>query len=195
MMRRKIRFLIWAGLAIPGVLMLFDLLVNAVLPMDLYHPSGELSIRLMLLALLPGPLVEFFGSNRFLRGWIALRRSFGVAAFGYAFLHLVIYMADMRTISAMLGELSIPGIWTGWIAIFAMAIPAAISFDEAMRALGRRWKRLQRLVYPAFLFAIAHWLLLSWDWAPAIIHLAPAIIAWCLRIMARRGIHIRRRAS
>ena len=116
--------------------------------MDLYHPSGEMSVRLMVLALLPGPLADVFGPNRFLRAWLAIRRNLGVAAFLYALLHLVFYVLDMRLISAMVEEMAIPAIWTGWLAFAALLVPAAISTDRAMRSLGSRWKRLQRLVYP-----------------------------------------------
>ena len=129
--------------------------------MDLYHPSGEMSVRLMILALLPGPLTDALGPNRFLRGWLAIRRNLGVAAFLYALLHLVFYVLDMQLVSAMVDELAIPGIWTGW-------------------------KQLQRLVYPAFLLALIHWLLLDWAWGPALVHLAPLLVAWTLRMFMRR---------
>jgi sulfoxide reductase heme-binding subunit YedZ len=132
-------------------------------------------------------LADVFGPNRFLRTWLAIRRNLGVAAFGYAVLHLAIYALDMQQLSAMLAELPIPGIWTGWLALLAMAIPAAISLDAAMRCLGRRWKTLQRLVYPAVLLSLVHWLLLDWAWGPALIHLAPLVIAWLLRFIMRRG--------
>ncbi len=179
------RLLLWLLLAIPAALMITDLAGGA-LAMDLYHPSGEMAVRLMILALLPGPLVDAFGPNRFLRGWIAVRRNLGVAAFLYGLLHLFFYVLDMQMVSAMIGELAIPGIWTGWAALIAMAAPAALSFDAAMRRLGSRWKRWQRLVYPAFLVALVHWLLLDWAWLPAFIHLAPVMLAWALRFTMRR---------
>lgn len=180
------RLLLWLLLAIPAALMIWQFVNGDALAMDLYHPTGETSVRLMILALLPGPLIDAFGPNRFLRGWLALRRNLGVAAFLYALLHLVFYILDMQMVSAMIAELPIPGIWTGWLALFAMLIPASISFDAALRRLGRRWKKWQRLVYPAFLLALTHWLLLDWAWLPALVHLAPVLLAWTLRLFMRR---------
>lgn len=180
------RALLWLVLAIPAALMLQRIASGEALAMDLYHPSGEMSVRLMILALLPGPLTDALGPNRFLRGWLAIRRNLGVAAFLYALLHLVFYVLDMQLLSAMVSELAIPGIWTGWLAFALLLVPAAISFDTAMRRLGRRWKQLQRLVYPAFLLALIHWLLLDWAWGPALVHLAPLLVAWTLRMAMRR---------
>ena len=186
------RALLWVALAIPAALMIQRFASGEALAMDLYHPSGEMSVRLMILALLPGPLTDALGPNRFLRGWLAIRRNLGVAAFLYALLHLVFYVLDMQLLSAMVSELAIPGIWTGWLAFALLLVPAAISFDTAMRRLGRRWKQLQRLVYPAFLLALIHWLLLDWAWGPALVHLAPLLMAWTLRMaMRRRTIVIR----
>lgn len=178
---------LWLLLALPAAGMV-RAFATGTLPMDLYHPSGEMAVRLMILALLPGPLAEFFGLNAFLRGWLRVRRNLGVAAWAYAMLHLVIYVLDVQTFAAMLDELPLPSIWTGWLALLAMLVPAAISFDAAMRALGRRWKRLQQLVYPAFLLSLAHWLLLEGEWGPALVHLAPLGLAWGLRLLAARNI-------
>ncbi len=186
------RALLWLVLAIPAALMIQRFASGEALAMDLYHPSGEMSVRLMILALLPGPLTDALGPNRFLRGWLAIRRNLGVAAFLYALLHLVFYVLDMQLLSAMVSELAIPGIWTGWLAFALLLVPAAISFNAAMRRLGRRWKQLQRLVYPAFVLALVHWLLLDWAWGPALVHLAPLLMVWTLRMaMRRRTIVIR----
>ena len=46
------RPLIWFALAVPALLMLVDFARGAVLPMDLLHPSGEMSVRLMIIAML-----------------------------------------------------------------------------------------------------------------------------------------------
>jgi len=183
---RFTRPLFWFALSLPALLMLADFARGTVLAMDLLHPSGEMSVRLLIAAMLPGPLAGFFGPNRFLRGWLAVRRNIGVAAFGYAVLHLYFYVVDIGLFSAILDELELPSIWTAWLAIVLMAIPAAISFDAAMRALGRRlWKSLQRLVYPVLVFSLAHWLLLDWHWQPAVIHLIPLILAWSLWPVSR----------
>lgn len=184
-MRGLARPVLWVLLALPGAWWLARLAGGAVPAMDLLHPTGELAVRLTVLALLPGPLAEAFGAGRLLRAWIAARRWLGVAAFGYALLHLAIYAADMGTVAAMADELELPGIWTGWVALALMIPPAAISFDAAMRSLGRRWKQVQRLVYLALAAALAHWVLLDWHWQPAVIHFAPLIVAWALRGRAR----------
>ncbi|MEH6714801.1 ferric reductase-like transmembrane domain-containing protein [Parasphingorhabdus flavimaris] len=178
--------LFWAILAIPGLAMIWQFSHNDMLAMDMLHPSGEMSIRLMILAMLAGPLSEFFGLNRFFRAWLAIRRNLGVAAFGYAILHLAFYFLDMPDVAAVLDELGIAGIWTGWLALALMIPPASISFDKAMRRLGRKWKMIQRLVYAALIISLVHWLLLDWDWWPAFIHLAPLMIAWGLRWSSAR---------
>ena len=184
---RFTRPLFWFALALPALLIIADFARGAVLAMDLLHPTGELSVRLMIAAMLAGPLAGVFGPNRFFRGWLAIRRNLGVAAFGYGLLHLVFYLVDMGMVAAIIDELALPSIWTGWLALALMAVPAAISFDGAMRTMGRyNWKTAQRLVYPCLLLALAHWLLLDWKWQPALVHLAPLIFTWLALLVIRR---------
>ncbi len=173
-------------------LLVMDELVAGALPMKLYAASGEWSMRLMTLALLPGPLAEFFGRTPLLRLWLKIRRNLGVTAFLYAALHLLIYVLDMGQLHAIFDELTLPAIWTGWLALFALLIPAAISFDAAMRALQWRWQLLQYLVYPACLLALIHCLLLGWNAASTLVYIIPISAAWALRALARSGIHLRR---
>lgn len=183
---RFTRPLFWLALALPALLMIADLARGAVLAMDLLHPSGEVSVRLMIAAMLAGPLAGIFGPNRFFRGWLAIRRNLGVAAFGYAALHLVFYAIDMSAVAAIVDELTLPPIWTGWLALALMIAPAAISFDAAMHALGRyKWKAIQRLVYAALLLSLAHWLLLDWKWQPAALHLGTLLAAWLVLLFIR----------
>ena len=185
MNRRAAKGLLWFLLAVPGLWMLWSFAQQDVLAMDMLHPSGEMAIRLMILAMLAGPLSEFFGLNRFFRVWLGIRRNLGIAAFAYAMLHLLFYIFDMRTAAAMVDEMGLPGIWTGWLALALMIPPAAISFNYAMRTLGRNWKKVQRLVYLALLVGLVHWILLDWAWQPATVHLAPLVIAWILRLLGR----------
>lgn len=194
-MTARVRALVWLVLALPAAWLGWRLASGQASAFDLYHPTGEVSLRLIILALLPGPLIEFFGPNRFLRLWVAIRRYLGIAASAYGFLHLAAYVADMGTLAAMLGEIGLPGIWTGWLGLAALAVTAAISSDRAMRRLGRRWKSIQRLVYPALALALIHWALLDRAWLPALVHLAPLGLAWSLRAAARRGYRFRRRPA
>lgn len=185
---RLARPLFWLALALPALIMLAELGRGGVLPMDLLRPSGELSVRLMIAAMLAGPIAGVFGPNPFLRAWLAIRRNLGVAAFGYGLLHLVLYVADMGTAAAIIDELPLPPIWTGWLALALMAVPAAISFDRAVRTMGwRRWKAAQRLVYLCLSVSLAHWLLLDWRWRPAALHLAPLGLAWLALFVVRQG--------
>lgn len=184
MKRANVKRLVSAALAIPGALMVYDFAAGTTLAMDLLHPSGEFAVRLMILAMLPGPLVEVLGSSRFLLAWLMIRRNLGVAGFGYALLHLLFYAADM-TPAGMIDEIGLPGIWTGWLALALMIPPAAVSFDAAVRKLGTTWRLIQRLVYAAFILSLLHWLLLDWEWLPAAVHLLPLFIAWSLRLRRR----------
>lgn len=187
-----VRGAIWLLLAVPAALMIAAL-ARGELAMDLLHPTGEMSIRLMVLAMLPGPLIAFFGPRRFLRGWLALRRNLGVAAFGYAALHLVFYAIDIGAFAPMIDELALPAIWTGWLGFALMLAAASISNDAMMARLGaRRWKRVQQGAYAAMALSIAHWVLLDWHWTPALVHLAPLMLAWSLRLVARSHRHSRK---
>ncbi len=185
------RFILWLLLAGPAALMSYHAITGKALLMDLLHPTGELSIRLMLLAMLVGPLIDIFGAKRILRGWLAFRRNLGVAAFGYAALHLVFYAIDMGALAPIAQEAFLPSILAGWFAFAFMTAAASISFDRAMVAMGRRrWKWVQRGVYAAFILTVLHWGLLDRNFTPALIHLAPLALVW-----AGRGIVQNRRRN
>lgn len=190
--RARLTWLVSLALALPGALMIADLAQGATWAMDLLHPSGEMAVRLVILAMLAGPVTEIFGANRVTRAWLSIRRQLGLAAFGYALLHLAFYALDMTPLG-MLGELTLPGIWTGWLALALLAPPAAVSFDRAVRRLGRRWRTIQRLVYAALALAMVHWLLLAWSPVSALVHIAPLILAWSARAWRRHQIKALRR--
>lgn len=186
-MTARVRYVVWAVLAIPALVMVVRWATGAALPMDLLHPSGEWSVRLMVAAMLAGPLAGVLRGNRFVQRWLQARRALGVAAFGYAVLHVVFYAVDMGALAEMIDELSLPPIWTGWVALVLMAIPAALSRNAAVRALGpSRWKAWQRLVYPTFIIALAHWWLLDWEWLPVALHALSLAAAWIALIALRR---------
>ena len=129
---------LWAVLAVPATLMLVRYAtVPGIWPGDLLRPSGEWSARLIIVALMLTPLGILFPGAAAVRWLIRHRRAFGVAAFGYALLHLIFYVLDMETVAAMVAEIGAPGIWTGWLALLFLLPPALTSSDAAMRALRR----------------------------------------------------------
>jgi methionine sulfoxide reductase heme-binding subunit len=170
-----------AVLAIPAALMLVGLSRGAVPPVDLLHPTGETSARLMIIAMMIAPLIALVGPRGWLRWLLARRRALGVAAFAYALLHLVLYMVDMGVLADMLAEFTAPGIWTGWAA-FVLMIPLALtSNDASMRALKSGWKRLQRLAYPAALLTLLHWIFVHNNLVAALVHFVPLMLLLFLR--------------
>lgn len=185
----------WLLLAIPGMLMLADWLAGRTDTMDMLHPTGEMGARLMIAAMLIGPLAGLLGS----RGWLAWllrrRRALGVAAFCYALAHLVFYVVDMGHVDDMLAEIGAPGIWTGWLALALMLPLACTSNNGAMRALGAGWKRLQRLAYPAALLTLLHWWWVHNGLWGAMLHFAPLILVWAALLARRQTLFLSPRLS
>ena len=177
---------LWSLLAIPAALMLRQLLVNPdILPGDLLHSSGEWSARFIILALAVTPLSLIFRGQLWIRWLLRHRRALGVAAFGYALLHLILYLLDMETVRNVLAEIGALGIWTGWVA-FLLFLPLALtSNDTSMRVLKGRWKQLQRLAYPAAILMLVHWMFVHDNVSAAVLNFAPLAALQLWRILSR----------
>lgn len=175
------RFSLWILLALPAVAMLSGYARGAADAMDLLHPSGEISARLMIIAIAISPLISILGPRKWLQWMAVRRRALGVAAFAYALLHLVFYVIDMGNVADMIAEVLAPGIWTGWAAFILMMVPALLSNDASMRALKAQWKRLQRLVYPAAILTLLHWIWVHNNLGPALVHFIPLALIVALR--------------
>jgi methionine sulfoxide reductase heme-binding subunit len=177
--------LFWALLAVPAVPMLAGSWTGRIDAMDMLHPTGETSARMMIAAMLIGPLAGLVGPRPWLSWLLARRRAIGVAAFVYAALHLVYYIIDMGSIAAMLDELPIASIWTGWAALALLLLMALTSNQAAMRALKRAWKGVQRLAYPAALLTLLHWWWVHDGAGAAVAHFAPLLLVWGLLVIKR----------
>ena len=173
------RLTVWLLLSLPA----FGILLSGAPVAERLHPTGEWSARLLILALAVTPLTLVANGAAWTRWLAARRRYIGVAAFGYAALHLVYYLVDMGALEAVLAEVPIASIWTAWAAFFAMLVMAAISNDASMRWLRAGWKRLQRLAYPAALLTLAHWLLVHDGVTEALLHFAPLALLELYRII------------
>lgn len=163
----------WLLLAIPALFMLLRFYSGDVLAMDMLHPTGEWSARLMIIAMMLSPLVSLLGPKPWLGWLVQRRRALGVAAFAYAVLHLIFYVIDMGNLDDMLAEFWALGIWTGWAAMLLFVPLAMTSNDASMRRLKAGWKRLQRLVYPAAVLVLVHWIFIHNNLGPALVHSIP----------------------
>lgn len=185
-MSRFSPYSLWVVLALPALSMAYTLATatDARIYHNLVHPSGEFSARILIITMLASPLALL------LRGWRGPqwlkknRRYFGVAAFGYALLHVIFYLIDKNAMDRVIAELPRFYIWTGWVA-FAIFIPlAATSMDFFVRKMGRSWKTLQRTTYAAAVLTLLHWASLH-DWgssAPALVHFGPLIALEAYRV-------------
>ena len=153
----------------------------------LLHPTGEFAARFMIIAMAITPLRMMFSKARWPVWLMRRRRYFGVAAFGYAVLHTLLYIVDMQTLKAMLDEFFALGIWTGWAA-FAIFLPLGLtSNDASQRVLLSWWQPLQRWVYGAALFTLVHWIFVHNNFGPALVHFVPLALLQAYRVWKLTG--------
>ena len=186
MLSRLNPYWLWLVLAIPALMMTNGLVTSddPSIAHELLHPSGEFSARFMIIAMLATPLMLLLKGWRGPRWLKKNRRYFGVAAFGYAALHTLLYLVDVATIDRVLSDLPKLYIWTGWLA-FVIFIPLAVtSMDYFVKRMGPAWKSLQRWTYAAAVLTLVHWAALH-DWGglgPALVHFLPLALLECYRI-------------
>ncbi len=173
----------WAVLALPAAFILYRWFAEAPLPDELVAPTGEWSARLIIVALMLTPLRMLLPRLAALAWLAARRRALGVAAFLYASLHLAFYLGEMETLGNVLAELWALGIWTGWATLLLMLPLALSSNDAAVRALRAGWRRLHRLVYPAALLILVHWIVVHNEPGEAIAQFAPLALLEAYRLV------------
>lgn len=176
----------WILLSLPAILMMRSFYAGDRIAMDMLHPTGEWSARFMIVAMILSPLLSLLGPRRWLSWLIQRRRALGVAAFAYAALHLAFYLIDMGNIDDIIAEFLALGIWTGWAAMLLFVPLALTSNDASMRALKAGWKRLQRLVYPAALLVLVHWIFIHNNLGPALVHFVPLALLVAARLFLPR---------
>ncbi|MGB8813996.1 MAG: ferric reductase-like transmembrane domain-containing protein [Paracoccaceae bacterium] len=172
----KSPYFLWLLLSLPALGMFSALTgTDARAFRHLLEPTGEFAARFMIIGMMATPLMMVFRTHHWPRWMMHNRRYFGVAAFGYAALHTIVYVVSEGTLAKILGEITKFEIWTGWLAFLIFIPLAATSMDYAQRALGTAWKPLQRWTYAAAVLTLLHWASLH-NWgsiAPAAIHFGP----------------------
>jgi methionine sulfoxide reductase heme-binding subunit len=173
----------WFLLALPAVGMIAGFAQDPVSAFDLVHPSGEFSVRFMIIAMMISPLRAVLGRRRWLDWLLARRRALGVAACGYGVLHLAFYLYDMGDWGMIVEEALIFSIWTGYAALAIFIAMGVTSNNASQRAMRANWKRLQRLVYPAALLIALHWVYVDGEYMGTAVHFVPLLILEMARIV------------
>lgn len=185
-LRRVPTWPVWLAGSLPAVWLTWLLFTGGlgVDPVATYERElGLLALQFLLASLCVTPILRLTGVNL-----IRYRRALGVLGFGYATLHLLVWVVlDKQFFWAEMGKdiLKRPFITIGMLA-FALLLPLALtSTDGAIRRMGASaWRRLHRLAWPAVILGAAHYLLVvkSWPIEP-ILYLVAAIGLVGLRLV------------
>ena len=147
----------------------------------LEHELGEIALQLLIIGLCITPLRQYFGLNL-----LKFRRTFGLLAFTYVALHLLVWVVlDM---SLLWGQMW-ADIWkrpyiTIGMAGFVALLPLAITSNNvSIRKIGAAaWRKLHKLTYVAVILGGIHYL-----WLVKGIQLEPIIyMAVILGLIALR---------
>ena len=124
---------------------------------NLEHLLGTFALNLLILGLCITPLRKFFNLNL-----MKFRRSIGLLAFFYVFLHLLVWLVlDVGQTSQIMKDIiKRPYVTIGMLSFIGM-IPLAITSNaRAVRWLGRKWRVLHRVTYAVCLMGGLHFVML-----------------------------------
>lgn len=176
---------VFAGCAVPLVLLVFKVLASENLPWyhpglrgfveatmggfgvdvskALLHETGEDGLGVLLACLAITPIRRVFKVNAIQK----VRRMVGVWSFVYALIHVTLYIGlDQACFdwASCDGNLILQDIlkrryiWMGLIAFVCMTLLAATSTTWSVRLLKKKWQTLHRLVYVAGIAAVIHFI-------------------------------------
>ena len=181
---RLIRLALFALCALPAVLLAGGLWRGelGVNPVEtLLNHSGLWALRFVVLTLALTPLRWLTGA-----AWvIRLRRQIGLWAFFYAAAHFTVYalFEHSLVVSTIVTDIADrPFILVG-MAAFTLMLPLALTSTQGwIRRLGRNWKRLHWLVYPAAVLGLVHffWIIRANRWTEPLLYagLVAVFLAW-----------------
>ena len=125
---------------------------------ELTRRLGTWALRALLLTLAVSPLARLLKRPVLVR----FRRMIGLWAFAYVVMHFTVYfglLAGFDPLAAIADIAKRPYITVGFAALLSLVPLAVTSTRGWQRRLGRRWRTLHKLVYPA---AVAAWTHLVW---------------------------------
>ncbi len=154
----------------------------------LTHQTGLWGLYYLLMTLAVTPLRRVTKIT-----WLMnLRRMFGLFAFFYACQHLLVYFwLDQYFVwSAIFEDITKRPYVTVGFSAWLLLLPLALtSTRSAIKRLGKNWQKLHKLVYPAVLLVILHFLwLVKADYAEPILYLIIflVLLAFRTRLFAAR---------
>lgn len=151
------------------------------------HFLGQTSIWLLLLTMTATPLRVFLGARWLLRS----RRWLGVSSFMYALVHLLAYVVFILgfDFAFLTEEIAKRPYITAGMASLALMLPLAITSNNwSVRLLGRRWRLLHKLIFPAVIAGVIH----VWWQARSDIGFALLLAALFIMLLALRSEMVQR---
>ena len=138
---------------------------------------GEWGLEMLLITLCMTPLRDVLQ-----KPWpIQLRRMLGLFCFFYVSLHFLSYLwLDQFFDWPEIGHdiIKRPFITVGILSVLGLLPLALTSNNWSMRKLGRRWRKLHRIIYPVSILTILHFY-----WLVKLDLLRPTIFALCLFLL------------
>jgi len=119
--------------------------------------TGKYALVLLVITLASSPISRLFGSRHIL----ALRRPLGLYSFMYVSLHFLNFLVlDYRFDFSLIWEdLLEKRFAVSGLAAFLLLVPLAITSTRGwIVRLGKRWGNLHRLIYPAAVLAVIHYI-------------------------------------
>jgi sulfoxide reductase heme-binding subunit YedZ len=166
--------LLYAFLLAPGFSSIWGLYDRTWYYPQLMHDSGLWSVQLLLITIAVSPIlrvINLLGTGHEIGRWLLKRRRhFGIASFVFAMVHLVHYLLYTDVFYDIAYDAITFRFATGWAALLIFAALAVTSNNTAVRALGRRWKKLHLWIYPAIGLTFFHWYLFD--------HFTGRVIFW-----------------
>ena len=145
----------------PALWITFEFAVGWLVPnptTEAIHQSGTWAVRFILISLAVTPFRRIGPWGKL----IVVRRMLGVAGFGYAGLHLALYVVDQHLdVLHVITEIASRFyLLIGFAALLGLTILAATSTDGMIRRIGgKRWQTLHKSVYAIGILALLHFML------------------------------------
>jgi len=128
------------------------------------HLLGEWALRFMIATLLVTPIRDLTRVN-----FYRFRRALGLLTFYYVLFHFLTYFTLDRGMNLPVIFVDIvkrPYIIVGMVAFVCLIALAATSSNRAIRALGRGWALLHKLVYVVATLGVIHFFMAVKSWPP-----------------------------